>query len=437
MTRFHSATKQTLLQLTDVRAKKVHGHAPSRSSKPRAPARDICNARSSAAALEETARAALRVSETRCRRLFEAAREGVLLLDPATGRITDANPFIIELLGFTLEEFMGRELWEIGLLKDQQASQEMFRALRKKSYVCYEDLPLRSKSGRTREVEVMVNLYQEGARHVVQCNVRDITDRKRVEQELMAAKSEISRQAVELQVKVAEHTIQLRQTISELEAFSFSVSHDMRAPLAAMRGFAEILLEDHSTQLDAAGIRYLEKIDVAAGRLDTLIQEVLAYTRVLRGEVKMEPVDLDALVCQVIDTYPQLQSSEVDIQIEDALPKVMGAKGSLAQCVSNLLTNAVKFVAAGTNPRVKIRAQRLAADIRLWVEDNGIGIAPKDQLRIFQMFVRVEHATAYEGTGLGLTIVRKAVERMGGQMGVESAVGQGSKFWIQLKGVNQ
>jgi signal transduction histidine kinase len=115
----------------------------------------------------------------------------------------------------------------------------------------------------------------------------------------------------------------------------------------------------------------------------------------------------------------------------------MGAKGSLAQCVSNLLTNAVKFVAAGTNPRVKIRAQRLAADIRLWVEDNGIGIAPKDQLRIFQMFVRVEHATAYEGTGLGLTIVRKAVERMGGQMGVESAVGQGSKFWIQLKGANQ
>ncbi len=437
MHRFHTANKQTLLHLTDVRLKKVRGNGPAGVSKPRAPALVLCGARTAAAALEETARAALCVSETRCRRLFDAAREGVLLLDPATRKITDANPFIIQLLGFTLEEFVGKELWEIGLRKDQQASQETFRALLRKSYVCYEDLPLQSKSGRTREVEVVINLYLEGAHPVVQCNVRDITDRKRVEQELMAAKSEINRQAVELQIKVAEHTIQLRQTISELEAFSFSISHDMRSPLSAMRGFAEILLEDHSAQLDAAGIKYLEKIDVAAGRLDTLIQEVLAYTRVLRGDVKMEPVDLDALVCQVIDTYPQLQSGQVDIQIEGVLPRIMGAKASLTQCVSNLLTNAVKFVALGTNPRVKIRAQRMEADIRLWVEDNGIGIAPKDQARIFQMFARIEHAIAYEGTGLGLTIVRKAMERMGGQMGVESEVGRGSKFWIQLKGVNQ
>jgi len=436
MHRFHSANKQILLQLTDARLKKVRGAGRARVSKPCSPASAIRGVRTSADVLEEAARAALCVSETRCRRLFEAAREGVLLLDPATHKITDANPFMIELLGSALEEFVGKELWEIGLLKDQQANQQMFRTLGKKNYICYEDLPLRGKTSRTREVELVVNLYQEGTHPVVQCNVRDITDRKRVEQELLAAKNEISRQAVELKIKVAEHTIQLRQTISELEAFSFSVSHDMRSPLSAMRGFAEILLEDHSAQLDSAGIKYLEKIDVAAGRLDTLIQEVLAYTRVLRDEVKMEPVDLDALVCQVIDTYPQLQTGQVDIQIEGALPKVMGAKASLEQCMSNLLTNAVKFVAPGTKPQVKLRAQRMAADIRVWVEDNGIGIAPKDQLRIFQMFARIEHASAYEGTGLGLTIVRKAVERMGGRMGVESELGQGSKFWIQLKGVN-
>jgi signal transduction histidine kinase len=122
-----------------------------------------------------------------------------------------------------------------------------------------------------------------------------------------------------------------------------------------------------------------------------------------------------------------------EIQIEGKLPKVLGGEGSLTQCMSNLLTNAVKFVAPGTKPRIKIRAQAVAADIRLWVEDNGIGIAPRDQVRIFQMFERVDHGAAYEGTGLGLTIVRKAVERMGGRMGVESEVGQGSKFWIQLK----
>jgi PAS domain S-box-containing protein len=431
----HLANKKSLLQLTGTCMKKVRGAGRAGNSKPPGPALARGGARSSADVLEQAARGALRVSQMRCRRLFEAAREGVLLLDPGTRKITDANPFMRELLGYTLEEFVGKELWEIGLLEDQQTNRQMFLALRKKHFIRCEDLPLQSSRGRTREVEVVANLYQEGPHPVVQCHVRDITERKWILQELLAAKDEISRQAVELREKVAQHTVQLRQTIDELETFSYSVSHDMRSPLAAMRGFAEILLEDHSTQLGSEGIKYLEKIDVAAGRLDTLIQEVLAYTMVLSGDVKIEPVDLDALLRQVIETYPQLQRGQVEIHIEGALPKVMGTEAALVQCMSNLLTNAVKFVAPGTKPRVKVRAQAMAADIRLWVEDNGIGIAPKDQVRIFQMFTRVDHANAYEGTGLGLTIVRKAVERMGGQMGVESEVGQGSKFWIQLKGV--
>src|SRR6185436_20285383 len=186
-------------------------------------------------------------------------------------------------------------------------------------------------------------------------------------------------------------------------------------------------------QLDAEGVKYLERIDAAAGRMDTLIQDVLTYTRVLQAEVKTEPVDLDALVRQVIGIYPQLQTAAAEIQIEGVLPKVLGGEASLAQCVSNLLTNAVKFVTAGTKPRIKIRAETIGADIRLWVEDNGIGITSKDQARIFKMFERVDRASAYEGTGMGLTIVRKAVERMGGQMGVESELGQGSRFWIQFE----
>jgi PAS domain S-box-containing protein len=432
----HSTNKKFLLPLADDGMKKVPGTGRAGHSKPRGPALIAGRVRSSADVLEEAARAALCASELRCRRLFEATREGVLLLNPGTRKITDANPFMSELMGCTREDLLGKELWEIGLLKDQQTSREMFRALRKVHFIRCEDLPLQTKSGRTREVDLVASLYQEGTHPVIQCNVRDITERRRVQQELLAAKDEIGRQAVELREKVAEHTVQLRQTIGELETFSYSVSHDMRSPLSAMRGFAEILLADYSPRLDAEGIRYLEKIDVAAGRLDTLIQEVLAYTLVLRGEIIIEPVDLDALVRQVIETYPQLQRGEVEIQIEGVLPKVMGTEASLLQCTANLLTNAVKFVAPGTKPRVKIRAQTLAPDIRVWVEDNGIGIAAEDQVRIFQMFTRVDHATPYEGTGLGLTIVRKAVERMGGRMGVESEIGQGSKFWIQLKGVN-
>jgi len=308
----------------------------------------------------------------------------------------------------------------------------MFRELREKHYIRYEDLPLKSTTGQVHEVEVVANLYHEDKEEVIQCNIRDITERKRVEKELESAKNKISRHAVELTETVAQRTAQLRETIGELEAFSYSISHDMRAPLRAMRGFAEILVAEHSTQLDAQGNEYLGRISAAAGRMDTLIQDVLNYTRVLRSEVKVEPVDLDAVVRGIIRTYPQLQGGDVEIEIEGRLPKVMGGEASLAQCVSNLLTNAVKFVAPGTKPRVKVRAEAIDEDIRLWVEDNGVGIAREDQGRIFKMFERVDRAAIYDGTGMGLTIVHRAVERMGGQRGVESKAGRGSKFWIEL-----
>jgi len=378
----------------------------------------------------------VRISESRYRGLFETARDGILILDPETRKITDVNPFLIEFLGYTRGEFVGKELWEIGLLRDKRANQVAFLELKTKGLIRYEDLPLETKRGEPRQVEFVGNCYPDNGNTYVQCNIRDITERKRAEHELSAAKDEISHHAGELEEMVAVRTARLRETIGELEAFSYSVSHDMRAPLRAMRGFADILLEKHSAQLDAEGLQYLEKIHAAAGRMDTLIQDVLTYTRVLQAEVKTEPVDLDALVRQVIGIYPQLQTDAAQIQIEGVLPKVLGGEASLAQCVSNLLTNAVKFVTAGTKPRIKIRAETIGADIRLWVEDNGIGIASKDQVRIFKMFERVDRASAYEGTGMGLTIVRKAVERMGGQMGVESEAGQGSKFWIQLKGAN-
>ena len=389
-----------------------------------------------ASTLDKAAQAALHFSEIRYRRLFEAARDGVLLLDPNTRKIIDVNPFMIELLGYTYKEFLGKELWEIGLLKDQRASQEMFRELQENHFIRYEDLPLKSMGGRAREVEVVANLYQEDTRQVIQCNIRDITLRRQVEQELAVAKDKISHHAVELEQTVKERTAQLREMIGELEAYSYSISHDMRAPLRAMRGFSSLLLEEHSTQLDAKGIDYLKRIDAAAGRMDALIQEMLTYTRLPRSEAKMEPVDLDSLTRQVIESYPQLQGGGVEIRIEGTLPKVLGAEASLAQCVSNLLVNAVKFVAPRTKPVVKVHAEIIAPDVRLWVEDNGIGIAPKDQVRIFKMFEQVDHTGAYEGNGMGLAIVRKAVERMGGQFGVKSEAGQGSRFWIQLKGAN-
>jgi len=377
--------------------------------------------------------AALPVSEIRYRRLFEAAREGILILDPRTRKITDANPFMTELLGYSRQELLGKELWEIGLLKDETASRVAFHELQKKHFIRYENLPLQNKAGQRHEVEFVSNLYDEDGRKVIQCHIRDITERRLAEAALLAARNEIGRHALQLERVVTERTGVLRETISELEGLSHSVSHDMRAPLRAMQGFAQFLADDYGSLLDEKGLNYLHGIMRSSVRLDRLIQDVLSYTKILHAELPMEPVDLDRLVRDLIESLPNGQPIRPEIQIKGSLPEVMGNEALLAQCVSNLLSNGAKFVASGTTPRVEVSAEAIAdGSIRVWFKDNGIGIAPENHERIFRLFERIHPAAEYDGTGIGLTIVRKAAERMGAQAGFESKLGKGSQFWIQL-----
>jgi signal transduction histidine kinase len=144
-------------------------------------------------------------------------------------------------------------------------------------------------------------------------------------------------------------------------------------------------------------------------------------------------VDLNHLLRDILDIYPDWQPPKAEIQIEGPLPRVLGNEGFLTQAISNLLGNAVKFVAPGTVPRIQIRAESVQGDVRLFFKDNGIGIAREQHGRIFGMFEQLHPVAIYEGTGIGLTIARKAVERMGGEFGFDSEAGQGSTFWIQLK----
>ncbi len=374
----------------------------------------------------------MRVNEIRYRRLFEAARDGILLLDPGTRKIVDANPFMSELLSYPHEELLGKELWEIGLLKDEEASRTAFRELQEKHYIRYENLPLQTKRGQRRDVEFVSNIYEEDGRNIIQCNVRDITERKRVEDALHLAKDQLADQAAKLESLVGERTAKLQETVAELQAFSYSVSHDLRAPLRSMRGFAQILVDDYGSKLDEQGASYLQQIIRSSSRLDRLIQDVLSYSKVLHAKGLVRPVDLDGLVRDMIATYPNGRKAEFHIQ--GKLPTVSGNEAFLTQCFSNLLGNASKFVTEGTIPRVEIHAEdREPSMVRVWIEDNGIGIAPEDHERVFRMFERVNLATEYEGTGIGLTIVRKAAERMGAQVGFESELGKGSRFWIQFQ----
>jgi len=219
-------------------------------------------------------RAAMRASEIRYRRLFEAAQDGILILDPETRKITDANPYMSKLLGYAHDELLGKELWEIGLLKDEAASRAAFQQLRQKNFIRYEDLPLRGKAGEHREVEFVSNVYQEGGAAVIQCNIRDITERKRAQHSLVAAHAEIGRRAEDLKKTVDERSDQLCEKIGELEAFSHRFSHDMRAPLQALRGYARMLLEEHSAKLNTEGINHLERVNAAAGLMSSLVDDV-------------------------------------------------------------------------------------------------------------------------------------------------------------------
>ncbi|MGZ4971813.1 MAG: ATP-binding protein, partial [Limisphaerales bacterium] len=226
---------------------------------------------------------------------------------------------------------------------------------------------------------------------------------------------------------------ELRETNESMQIFSHSLSHDLRAPLRGITGLAEALKEDAYAKLNSEEQGYLKSIIASGSRMDNLIADVLAYTHTANSKWPMETVELDQLARQVIEGFPPEQRQY--FQIVSKLPFVQGNATLLSQCLGNLLSNAVTYVPKDRTPQVVIRATQENSRITVFVEDNGIGIEPKDQKRIFQIFERATPAD-YKGTGIGLAVVVKAAERMGGTVGVESEVGQGSRFWIQLPGAS-
>ena len=250
--------------------------------------------------------------------------------------------------------------------------------------------------------------------------------------EIKQARDRLARLNEELEERVRERTARLTESIQQLESFSYSLSHDMRAPLRAMQSFAQILRTDFAQKLEPEALELLNRIISSAGRLDQLIQDVLALNRVSNERISPRPIDLEKLIHDVVQERATLQAPQADVEVRAPLLKVVGHEASVAQCVSNLLDNAVKFVEPGVRPRVDVWTERHNGQVRLWMADNGIGIPQEYQERIFGIFQRLHGNERYHGTGIGLAIVRKAVERMGGKVGVESQPGKGSRFWLDL-----
>ena len=259
-------------------------------------------------------------------------------------------------------------------------------------------------------------------------------ERKCAEEALKQSRARLQEHAELLERTVEERTGKLRETIGELEAFSYSISHDMRAPLRSMYGYAELVIKDFGPKLPPEGIQYLRRISKNAARLELLVRDVLAYSKVAKADIALTTVDLDAFVPGLVGQLPELQQSELKVTVRHPLPIVHAHEAYLSQIFTNLVGNSIKFVRPGVPPEVEISA--VAAEpgfARIEVRDNGIGIEPDHFSRIFEIFGRVYPDKKYEGTGIGLSIVKKAVQRMGGTIGVESTLGAGATFWFTLQ----
>ncbi|MUG93951.1 DUF4118 domain-containing protein [Scytonema sp. UIC 10036] len=238
---------------------------------------------------------------------------------------------------------------------------------------------------------------------------------------------------IELEHQVAERTAALEESNADMEAFTYSIAHDLREPVRVLQGFARVLLEDYTDELDPVAQDFIKRIFTNAERMEKLLRDLLAYSRLNRLELSAKPTSLSNVMAEVLTLLEvQIQQQQAIVTVEEPLLTVMGNYTALVQVVTNLLSNAIKFVAPGVQPSVRVWTQKQDLWMRLWVEDNGIGVDPRHQQRIFRVFERLHAQEVYPGTGIGLAIVRRAVERMGGQVGIESAIGQGSRLWIEL-----
>jgi signal transduction histidine kinase len=336
------------------------------------------------------------------------------------------NRTLQEWLGYPLDELQGKHLDTIlpaagrifyqthlfPLLKIQGHAEEVYFPLHPQDG---SDIPMLVNAARREEAGVAVYDFVFMPMH----------QRDQYENEILHAKAaaEEARRAKD-------------EAYADLEAFAYSVSHDLRSPLATIRIFAEYVLKDYVDKFDARTKEALSYIVESTIEMSKMTEDILNYSRTSASDLELQPVALEDVVSRAADQLrAEFKQRDVQFSVVKPLPRVRAHPTLLTQIVINLLANAVKFVAPGATPRIEVWTERLLDPqpmVRLWIEDNGIGIAPADQERIFRLFERGRVMNKYAGTGIGLAIVRRGIERMGGRVGLESTLGTGSRFWVEL-----
>jgi PAS domain S-box-containing protein len=514
---------------------------------------ELANTRTEQA--ETRSEQAVRASEIRYRRLFEAAKDGIFILDVDTGRINDVNPYLAELLGFSHDEMVGKTVGELSPFKDFESNKVMLGRLQKDRYARYDDLPLETRDGRKIAVEFVSNVYEAGDHDVIQCNIRDITARKQAETALLrlaaivessddaiigkdlssnitswnrgaekifgytagemvgtsimrlipadrqdeenmilskikhsesvehfetlrqvkdggqidvsvtaspikdasgkvtgvskvvreiterkAAEEKIRQLNVDLEQRVTERTAQLKSANEELEAFSYSVSHDLRAPLRHVMGFVNLLLKDAGQSLSEKSLQHLNTISKSTKRMGDLIDDLLTFSRVGRAEMQKATVNLDELVKDTLGDFQTETSGRTIVWDIHPLPVVRADRALLRLVLVNLISNAVKFTSHRAEAKIEIgcvetvegQEARDESQIVIFVRDNGAGFDPQYAHKLFGVFQRLHSNEEFEGTGIGLANVQRIIQRHDGRVWAEGAVDGGATFYFSI-----
>lgn len=361
---------------------------------------------------------AVTVSETRYRRLFESAKDGILILDAETGMIADVNPFLVQLLGYSKEQFIKKTIWEIGLFKDIVANQDKFTELQQNEYVRYENLPLETAFGKRINVEFISNLYLVNERKVIQCNIRDITERRLADEALKRSEEE------------------LRQLNATKDKFFSIIAHDLKSPFNSIMGFSELLVEQINEK-DYDGIeKYASIIMQSSEKAVSLLMNLMDWARSQTGHMEFLPeyfemIDFINEISILFEDIAGQKSISMVRKLPSKLP-VFADKSMISTVLRNLISNAVKFT--NTGGEIVISATENQTGLIVTLSDNGVGIPDNMIGKLFRIDENYTTAGTNKecGTGLGLILCKEFIEKHGGKIWVESEVGIGSTFYFTL-----
>ena len=378
----------------------------------------------------------LRESSERFHQLADAMPQIVWMATP-DGKIDYRNKKWFEQTGLTEAEADSKGAWNAILHPDDapKATENWNRCIRTGERF---QMEYRYKDRRTRGYRWHLgralpvrNENDEIVRWFGTCT--DIHDHKVAEIALQQAKEELANNAAQLEKLVTDRTIELEEMVRSSEALNYSIAHDLRAPLRAMMGFSHTLLDDYATKLEPAGQEYARRIAASAKRMDNLINALLAYGRLNYEELSFGFINTQELLENLLNDFePEIKEANARITLTKPFPNVWANATVLKKVFVELIENALKFRGSGAPPRIDIWAEEEETKSLIWIRDNGIGIPAEHHERVFRVLESLHARNKYPGTGIGLAIVRRGIERMGGRIGLKPAPEQGSCFWIEL-----